>query len=37
MKLITSRPMRLFCPTCEEVYALPQGGSIKLYKVRGGG
>lgn len=32
MKLIASRPSRLYCPTCEEVYAVPQGGSIKLYK-----
>lgn len=32
MKLIASRPSRLYCPTCEEVYAVPQGGTIKLYK-----
>ena len=32
MKLVASRPSRLYCPTCEEVYAVPQGGSIKLYK-----
>lgn len=32
MKLIPSRPSRLYCSTCEDVYALPQGGSIKLYK-----
>lgn len=32
MKLIPSRPSRLYCSTCEEVYAMPQGGSIKLYK-----
>jgi DNA topoisomerase-3 len=32
MKLVASRPSRLYCGTCEEVYAVPQGGSIKLYK-----
>ncbi|PRW60157.1 DNA topoisomerase 3-beta isoform X1 [Chlorella sorokiniana] len=32
MKLIASRPSRLYCPTCEDVYNMPQGGSIKLYK-----
>eukprot|EP00889_Picochlorum_renovo_P008523 jgi/Picre1/35553/NNA_003014.t1 len=32
MKLIPSRPSRLYCSACEEVYAMPQGGSIKLYK-----
>lgn len=32
MRLIPSRPSRLYCATCEEVYAMPQGGSIKLYK-----
>ncbi|GAB4821904.1 hypothetical protein N2152v2_008950 [Parachlorella kessleri] len=32
MKLIASRPSRLYCPTCEEVYNMPQGGAIKLYK-----
>lgn len=32
MKLIASRPSRLYCPTCEDVYSVPQGGSIKLYK-----
>ena len=24
--------MRLYCPTCEEVLALPQGGAIKLFQ-----
>lgn len=33
MKLISSRPTRLFCPQCDEIYNLPQGGAIKLYKV----
>ncbi|KAG2490592.1 hypothetical protein HYH03_010985 [Edaphochlamys debaryana] len=32
MKYISARPQRLYCNTCEEVLALPQGGSIKLYK-----
>lgn len=32
MKLISARPTRLYCPSCEEVFALPQGGTIKLYK-----
>uniref|UniRef100_A0A1D1Z473 DNA topoisomerase n=1 Tax=Anthurium amnicola TaxID=1678845 RepID=A0A1D1Z473_9ARAE len=32
MKYISSQPSRLYCVTCEEVYHLPQNGSIKLYK-----
>lgn len=32
MRLIASRPSRLYCNACEEVYGLPQGGAIKLYK-----
>lgn len=32
MKLINVRPVRLFCPTCEAVYSMPQGGEIELYK-----
>ncbi|KAK3283683.1 hypothetical protein CYMTET_8628 [Cymbomonas tetramitiformis] len=32
MKYIAARPSRLYCPTCEAVYAMPQGGMIKLYK-----
>lgn len=32
MKYISIRPARLYCATCEEVYALPQSGTIKLYK-----
>ncbi|XP_030507422.2 DNA topoisomerase 3-beta isoform X1 [Cannabis sativa] len=32
MKHISSQPSRLYCPTCEEVYYLPQKGIIKLYK-----
>ncbi|GAB4851852.1 hypothetical protein Ancab_031251 [Ancistrocladus abbreviatus] len=32
MKYISTQPSRLYCGTCEEVYYLPQKGSIKLYK-----
>lgn len=32
MKYIGSRPSRLYCPTCEDIYRLPQGGTIKQYK-----
>jgi len=32
MNFIPLKPTRLYCQTCEETYALPQGGSIKLYK-----
>lgn len=32
MKYIAARPSRLFCTICEDVYTLPQGGSIKQYK-----
>ncbi|ONM56133.1 DNA topoisomerase 3-alpha [Zea mays] len=32
MKYISTQPMRLYCITCEDVYYLPQNGSIKLYK-----
>ncbi|XP_020409660.1 DNA topoisomerase 3-beta isoform X2 [Prunus persica] len=32
MKHISTQPSRLYCNTCEEVYYLPQKGSIKLYK-----
>lgn len=32
MKYISTQPMRLYCVTCEEVYYLPQNGSVKLYK-----
>ncbi|KAK1293901.1 hypothetical protein QJS10_CPA16g00506 [Acorus calamus] len=32
MKYISSRPSRLFCVNCEEVYNLPQNGTVKLYK-----
>jgi hypothetical protein len=28
MKYIPSRPSRIYCPTCEEVYALPQVGTV---------
>lgn len=32
MKIIRTKPQRLFCPTCNETYTLPQKGTIKLYK-----
>ncbi|EXB54788.1 DNA topoisomerase 3-beta-1 [Morus notabilis] len=32
MKYISSQPSRLYCNTCEEIYYLPQKGTIKLYK-----
>jgi DNA topoisomerase-3 len=32
MRYIPLKPQRLYCPTCEETYALPQNGTIKLYK-----
>ncbi|KAF5192263.1 Dna topoisomerase 3-beta [Thalictrum thalictroides] len=32
MKYISTQPSRLYCGTCEEVYNLPQKGTIKLYK-----
>ncbi|KAG0480933.1 hypothetical protein HPP92_011791 [Vanilla planifolia] len=32
MKFISSQPPRLYCISCEDVYYLPQNGSIKLYK-----
>eukprot|EP00210_Caulerpa_lentillifera_P003718 g3551.t1 len=32
MKYISSKPSRLYCSSCEEVYRLPQGGVIKQYK-----
>ncbi|XP_031381136.1 DNA topoisomerase 3-beta isoform X2 [Punica granatum] len=32
MKYISTKPPRLYCNTCEEVYDLPQKGAIKLYK-----
>ncbi|GMN59693.1 hypothetical protein TIFTF001_028789 [Ficus carica] len=32
MKYISSQPSRMYCNTCEEVYYLPQKGTIKLYK-----
>ncbi|KAL6970893.1 hypothetical protein U1Q18_030573 [Sarracenia purpurea var. burkii] len=32
MKFISTQPSRLYCGTCEEVYYVPQKGTIKLYK-----
>lgn len=34
LKLINTRPQRLYCPTQEEVLDLPQGGVVKLYNNR---
>lgn len=34
MKLFTSRPMRLYCSTCDETYNLPPDGTIKKYMER---
>ena len=31
MKLISIRPMRLYCPTCEEVLNLPQVGGYTVH------
>ena len=33
MKYITAKPYRLHCPHCDETYALPQDGYVKLYQV----
>jgi len=30
MKYISTQPSRLYCGTCEEVYYLPQKGTIKV-------
>ncbi|XP_055813969.1 DNA topoisomerase 3-beta isoform X1 [Solanum dulcamara] len=32
MKYISTQPARLYCGTCEEVYYVPQKGTVKLYK-----
>ena len=32
MGLITNHPVRMYCDTCEMTYALPQHGTIRLYK-----
>jgi DNA topoisomerase-3 len=32
MRYIPLKPQRLYCPTCNETYNLPQNGTIKLYK-----
>lgn len=31
MRHLDARPQRLYCQTCNETYALPQGGAIKTY------
>ena len=32
MRYIPLKPQRMYCPTCNETYSLPQNGTIKLYK-----
>lgn len=32
MKLIQAKPMRLYCPSCDEMFSVPQNGNIKIYK-----
>lgn len=32
MKYIASKPARLYCPTCDVTYSLPNNGKIMLYK-----
>ncbi|XP_062517426.1 DNA topoisomerase 3-beta-1-like [Corticium candelabrum] len=32
MKFVQAKPSRLYCQHCDTVYALPQNGTIKLYK-----
>lgn len=32
MKLVSSKPQRLYCENCKDTYNLPQNGSIKLYR-----
>ena len=31
MTFLPMRPQRLLCPTCNETYALPQDGTVKVY------
>lgn len=33
MKHISTQPSRLYCNTCEEVYYLPQKGTIKVWTI----
>ena len=32
MKLVQSKPQRLYCENCKDTYSLPQNGVIKLYR-----
>lgn len=32
MKMIVSKPQRLYCVNCKETYSVPQRGTIKLFK-----
>ena len=34
MTYIYAKPQRLHCKHCDQTYSLPQGGTIKLYKVQ---
>lgn len=34
MRFISSKPMRLYCPTCDETYAVPQDGEIRQFMDR---
>ena len=36
LKYISAKPQRMYCANCDETYSLPQGGTIKLYKVHRG-
>ena len=31
-RYVSAKPQRLYCPTCDETYDLPQNGKIVLYK-----
>jgi DNA topoisomerase-3 len=32
VRYVSAKPQRLYCPTCEDTYSLPQNGKIVLYK-----
>ncbi len=32
MKLVSTKPQRLYCENCKDTYSLPQNGQIKLYR-----